>query len=63
MKFAIVIAALLGLSFADQCPHDLQVKCQDDINKAFPICQKAAKEKGADVPADIECMKYLIQSE
>jgi hypothetical protein len=32
---------------------------RDDINKAFPVCDKAAKEKGADVPADLNCLKYF----
>lgn len=26
---------------------------------AYPICDQAAKEKGKDVPVDLECMKYI----
>ena len=43
MKILLVVLALLAValsfSFSDaQCPHDLEVLCADDINKAFPIC-------------------------
>ena len=44
-----IIAALLALSGVvtsftvnEECPHDVEVKCIDDINKAYPICEKAA---------------------
>ena len=23
---------------ADECPHNLEVLCIDDINKAYPVC-------------------------
>ena len=58
------ILALFGLAAvvaAEQCPHDLEVRCIDDINKAYPVCEKAAHEKGNDFPADLECMKYFTQ--
>ena len=45
----------------EECPHDVEVLCIDDINKAYPICEKAAQEKGKDIPADLECMKYFAQ--
>ena len=37
----------LGSSFEaytpnEDCPHDVEVLCIDDINKAYPICEKAA---------------------
>ena len=61
MKLFIVLLALfaLSMSFNHECPHDLEVRCIDDINKAEPVCEKAAKEKGADVPMDLECFKYF----
>jgi hypothetical protein len=59
MKLLLAFTALLGLVATEDCPHDLEVRCIDDINKAFPICQKAAQEKGKDFPADLNCMKYL----
>ena len=43
------------------CPHDKEVTCIDDINKAFAACEKAAQEKGKDVPVDLDCMKYFAQ--
>lgn len=43
------------------CPHDEEVRCIDDINKAFAACEKAAQEKGKDVPVDLDCMKYFAQ--
>jgi hypothetical protein len=63
----VVVLALLALfaflAVAHDCPHDLEVRCIDDINKAFPICEKAAHEKGADIPADLDCMKYFVSME
>jgi hypothetical protein len=38
MKLLLAISALLGLTIANDCPHDLEVKCIDDINKAYPLC-------------------------
>ena len=44
MRFLVTIAALVGLATAvDECPQDLQIKCEDDINKSYKICDKAAK--------------------
>lgn len=61
------ILALLGLASLavanpnHECPHDLEILCIDDINKAYPVCEKAAQEKGKDLPADLECMKYFTK--
>lgn len=64
MKLLLALGAIFGLvTAADQCPHDLEVKCIDDINKAFPVCEKAAQAKGKDIPADLECMKYMATVE
>ena len=65
MKF-LALAALLGIAVsytADQCPQDLEVKCMDDINQSYKVCEKAAEQKGKDFPADLECMKYLATVE
>lgn len=66
MKFLVLILALLAV-FASaapaSCPHDLEVRCIDDINKAYPVCEKAAHEKGSDVPADLDCLKYFAKME
>ncbi len=43
MKLIIAIAAVAGLVAAHNCPHDLEVLCIDDINKAYPVCQKASQ--------------------
>lgn len=66
MKCIVLLLALFALlacatAAPATCPHDLEVRCIDDINKAYPICEKAAHEKGADVPADIDCLKYFAQ--
>lgn len=43
MKLILAIVALFGLAVANHdCPHDLEVLCIDDINKAYPYCKKAA---------------------
>lgn len=59
MKLLLSIAALLGLANANTCTPDAQVRCLDDINKSYVICDKAAKERGKDFNADLQCMKYL----
>ena len=38
MKIIFALGALLGLVATHDCPHDLEVLCIDDINKAYPIC-------------------------
>lgn len=39
MKLLLALGALVGLvAAAHDCPHDLEVLCIDDINKAYPIC-------------------------
>jgi hypothetical protein len=70
MKY-LAILALLGLvSAADLCPKDKEVECLTDINHgkkiyylAFDVCDKAAKEKGKDQQADLDCMKYFVALE
>ena len=66
MKQVLVVLLLVAIACSYQltdydCPHDKEVQCIDDINKAFAICEKAAHEKGADVPVDLDCMKYFAQ--
>jgi hypothetical protein len=53
-------ALLLGWGECQQtCPTDLEVRCIADINLAYADCEQAAKEKGRDVPVDLECVKFL----
>lgn len=59
----LALLGLVALATAEECPHDLEVRCIDDINKAYPICEKAAQEKGKDFPADLECMKYFAKTD
>lgn len=63
MKLIVLLLALFALALTHDCPHDLEVRCIDDINKAYPICEKAAHEKGSDIPADIDCLKYFTSME
>ena len=75
MKVLFAVLALLALACAvsqemlltaegnHDCPHDLEVKCIDDINKAYPPCKKAAEKQGKDFPADLECLKYSVYVE
>lgn len=63
MKIILALGALLGLAATYDCPHDLEVRCIDDINKAYPVCKKSAEEKGKDLPADLECLKYMTTVE
>ena len=44
LKVNLLVALLLlfSLAVADEvCPHDLEVRCIDDINKAYPVCTKS----------------------
>jgi hypothetical protein len=62
----LALAALLGLAFSyntDNCSQDAEIRCINDINNSYKICTKAAQEKGKDLVADIECMKYLATVE
>ena len=44
MKLIIALGALVGVALtAAECPHDKEVLCIDDINKAYPACKKAAE--------------------
>jgi hypothetical protein len=59
----IGILALVGLALADKCPQDKEIECITDVNHALDLCDKAAKEKGKDQTADINCIKYLASVE
>lgn len=59
----IGILALVGLVLADNCPQNKEVACISDVNHALDLCDKAAKEKGKDQTADINCIKYMVSVE
>lgn len=59
----IAILAFLGLALADKCPQDREIQCITDVNHALDLCDKAAKEKGKDQTADINCIKYMAAVE
>lgn len=66
----IIFVALIALIFAqDVCTQKLINECENDstkgkwcINEAYEQCDKAAKEKGADQTADINCLKFLLSA-
>jgi len=62
---SIVLGVLAFASFAScgDCTLPKEIKCLDDINSAYPICDKAAESKGKDVIADLQCMKYFYKME
>ena len=62
MKIAIALLGLFSVSMAAECPEQQQVLCVDDINKAFPVCKKAA-EHITDIDADLQCLKYFTTME
>lgn len=57
--FLILLVAVLGIE--PKCEELEQIKCQDDINIAYPMCKKAAEEKGKDMSVDLNCMKYFAK--
>lgn len=73
MFMKLLTVAVLGLATStlsskfsaytpnEECPKDVEVLCIDDINKGYPVCEQAAEEKGKDIPADIECMKFFAK--
>ena len=67
MKLLLAVAALVGVAVSsdlqEDCSWTLELKCATDINNAYKLCEKAAEEKGKDIPADLECMKYLTEVE
>jgi hypothetical protein len=38
LLLAIAFSAQLATLTAHQCPHDKEVLCIDDINKAYAVC-------------------------
>ena len=40
--FVALSAVATSFKVNEECPHDVEVKCIDDINNAYPICEKAA---------------------
>ena len=39
MKLLLLLLALFAfVTICHDCPHDLEVRCIDDINKAYPVC-------------------------
>lgn len=59
----IIILSFIGLVLTDNCPQDKQISCITDVNHALDLCDKAAKDKGKDQSADINCIKYLASVE
>lgn len=48
---------------ADECPVERETHCVDQFQVALPYCKKAAESQGKDFDADINCLKYSIQTE
>jgi len=41
------------------CALMTSTKVFNSLTLAYPICDQAAKEKGKDVPVDLDCLKYI----
>lgn len=59
----IGIIGLIAIVLGDNCPQNKEVACISDVNHALDLCDKAAKEKGKDQTADINCIKYMVNVE
>ncbi len=62
----LLLAVLVILKASDICPPDLEKSCVEEVNTgtyatniAYQSCDEAAKEKGKDTSADIDCLKYF----
>ncbi len=64
----ILLLAIFTAAFAQSlCPATLINKCETEIQKgtdfsyqAFQYCDQAAKEKGQDQTADLNCLKWAL---
>lgn len=62
MKIIILlILTAVALTIDPKCGELEQAKCQDDIDISYPLCKKAAEEKGKDWSVDLNCMKYFAR--
>jgi hypothetical protein len=65
MKFVLIglLAALATTKWipGDDCPEAKQISCVDDTRAAYEPCKKAAETGGADMAADLNCMKYFTK--
>lgn len=52
---------LFVLAVPPVCGDLEQMECMDDIYTAYPVCKKAAEEKGKDINVDLSCFKYFSQ--
>lgn len=64
--FKLIVASALAIfasaGFAeDLCPQSRAVTCEADAQKAYSVCAEAAKEKGQDQEADLNCVKYFTE--
>jgi hypothetical protein len=41
----LALLGLVALATAEECPHDLEVRCIDDINKAYPSARRLPMRK------------------
>ena len=68
IKYILLLAIFFSAAFAQTlCPATLVNKCETEIQKgtdlfhqAFQYCDQAAKEKGKDQTADLNCMKWAL---
>ena len=58
MKVLAIIAATLSYVYSQACTEPLEVQCADSIVASIQPCEEAAKEKGSDANADLECIKH-----
>lgn len=60
----LLLLCLLAFALTQDplCPNKLLIECEQDAEKAFAECDKAAKEKGGDQTADINCIKFLLSA-
>lgn len=68
IKFILIVALFFAVTFSQTlCPSTLFAKCENEVtrgnfslNLAYQYCEQAAKEKGQDQAADINCMKWVL---
>lgn len=69
-KYILLLALLVAGAISQTCNNTLITKCETEVQKgthfliqAFQYCDQAAKEKGKDQTADLNCLKWALTVE
>lgn len=59
----LLLVLLIAIVFSQEiCPQKVIEACEADLATAYKDCDDAAKKKGKDQEADINCIKFMLSS-